>query len=121
MLSERLKLLRNEKDLSQRELANILNISNGTIAMYETNKRQPDNDTLSKIADFFNVSIDYLLGKTDIKKPQNIDEKYSVLLNDEELAEALEELMDLSDNDKKEIIDYIKFKKNKENELNKKI
>ncbi len=112
MLSERLKILRNEKKLSQRELANKLNISNGTIAMYETNKRQPDNETLTKIADFFNVSIDYLLGRTDIKNTPTVDEEFSVILNNEELLVAFKDLMNLSDSDKQEIINYIKFKKN---------
>ncbi len=113
MLSERLKLLRKEKDLSQRELANLLNISNGTVAMYETNKRQPDNETLSKIADFFNVSIDYLLCRTDIKKTPNNDGELKVILNDDELLAAIKKLMDLSEKDKKDIIEFIEFKKSK--------
>lgn len=66
MFKDRLKELRYKKELSQRELASILNMSPSTIAMYETGQREPDAETLSKIADFFGVTIDYLLGRTEI-------------------------------------------------------
>jgi transcriptional regulator with XRE-family HTH domain len=62
---ERLKELRNKKGLSQRELAKLLNLSFGAIGMYEIGKREPDYETISKIATFFDVSIDYLIGKSD--------------------------------------------------------
>jgi len=63
MLSERLKQLRKQNSLTQKQFAEIFSIASGTIAMWETNKRKPDFDTLTKIADHFNVSVDYLLGK----------------------------------------------------------
>lgn len=63
--NERFRELRKKKGLSQRELANVLHMSNSTVAMYETGKRQPDFESLEKIADFFNVDIDYLLGRKD--------------------------------------------------------
>ena len=53
----RLKQLRERKRLSQIELANILEVSNGSISKWERNERQPDYETLEKIADFFNTSI----------------------------------------------------------------
>lgn len=53
--------LRKTKNLNQREFANTLGVSNGAVAMWETNKRQPDLETLQKIADLFNVPTDYLL------------------------------------------------------------
>ena len=68
MFSERLKLLRKSKKLTQTELATILHLSHGAVAMWETNKRQPDNDTLGAIADFFGVTVDYLLGREETKK-----------------------------------------------------
>lgn len=64
-LSEILKQLRSGKDLSQRDLAAMLNVSPSTIAMYETGQRKPDGDTLKQLADFFNVTTDYLLGRTN--------------------------------------------------------
>lgn len=72
MFSGRLKLLRKNKGLTQTELANALHLSHGAIAMWETNKRQPDNDTMLRLADFFGVSVDYLLGREETKNPPNV-------------------------------------------------
>ena len=62
-----LKSLRINRSLTQTELANKLGISYSTISMYERSQRQPDFETLEAIADFFNVDMDYLLGKSDIQ------------------------------------------------------
>ena len=59
-----LKLLRTEKKMSQQELADALGISKSSIKMYERGERQPNFEVLETIADFFNVDIDYLLGRT---------------------------------------------------------
>ena len=59
-----LKLLRNERQLSQQELADALGISKSSINMYERGERQPNFEVLETIADYFNVDIDYLLGRT---------------------------------------------------------
>lgn len=59
------KLLRTSAGLTQVEMAKKLGISRSTIGMYETGAREPDFEILEKIADFFNVDIDYLLGRTD--------------------------------------------------------
>ena len=64
---ERIKKLRNQKQLTQVQFAEIFQIANGTIAMWETDRRQPDQKTLLKIAEFFNVSTDYLLGRATEK------------------------------------------------------
>lgn len=70
---KRFKLLRIQKDLTQEELAYDFNKKYGydykpsTISLYETNKRMPEIEALSKFADYFEVSIDFLLGKTDNK------------------------------------------------------
>ncbi|TCT23351.1 helix-turn-helix protein [Melghiribacillus thermohalophilus] len=69
MIGDKLRKLRNEYKLTQTELASKLGISRGTYAHYEINKRQPDYATLKKIADYFNVSVDYLLGRTDDPNP----------------------------------------------------
>lgn len=76
MLGERLRNLRKSKNLTQIEFAKIFGISNGTIAMWETDKRQPDNDTLLKLSDYFGVSVDYLLGRqsnTKKTRPSNLE------------------------------------------------
>lgn len=68
MFGKRLKKLRENADINQEKLGNILGLSASTIGMYEQGRRQPDNETLIKVAEYFDVSTDYLLGKTDIKK-----------------------------------------------------
>lgn len=68
MFSKILRELRIDNDLSQKDLANILGISPSTVAMYEQGRRTPDNEMLTKIADYFKVPVDYLLGRTKQKK-----------------------------------------------------
>lgn len=69
MFGDRLKKLRKEKDILQKDLADALKLSVSTIGMYEQGRRDPDTETLSAIAEYFNVSIDYLLGKTNDRNP----------------------------------------------------
>ena len=59
--------MREQKKLNQTELANLLEVSNGSISKWERGDRQPDYETLERIADIFNVTIDYLLGRSDAK------------------------------------------------------
>lgn len=61
--SERFKELRLEHDLSQQALATQLGLSKSSVNMYERGEREPGLDTLESIADYFNVDMDYLLGK----------------------------------------------------------
>lgn len=62
---ERLKYLRERDKMYQSELAEKLNLAPSSISMYERGDRDPDTSTLSKIAEIFNVTTDYLLGRTD--------------------------------------------------------
>lgn len=68
MFSERLKRLRMEKGITQKELADRLHISRSTIAGYESLGKEPDGEKLCALADFFGVSVDYLLGGTDSRE-----------------------------------------------------
>ena len=61
----RLKKLRKERNISQLKLALDLNMNQNTISRYENMEREADYETLIKIADYFNVSLDYLLGISD--------------------------------------------------------
>lgn len=65
--SERLKKLRESSNLTQLQLAEILNIGRASISNYELGIRMPDIDVLLKIANYFGVSTDYLTGRSDIK------------------------------------------------------
>lgn len=70
-LSDMLTYLRKRKGLSQQELANTLKISRSAIGMYETGKREPDLETLEVFADFYNVDMNTLTGKSPVKKQTN--------------------------------------------------
>jgi transcriptional regulator with XRE-family HTH domain len=65
---ERIKILRETKGLNQQGLALKLNVSRSSISYYETGERKPDLDMLILLSDFFDVSIDYLVGRSNIKK-----------------------------------------------------
>lgn len=69
----RLEMLRKEMGLSQLDLAKKLNMTQQRISAYEKIKHEPDIETLKLFADFFNVSVDYFLGKTDIRNYDDID------------------------------------------------
>lgn len=104
-----LSKLRKEKGLSQREFANCFGVSNGAVAMWETNKRQPDIETLVKIANFYNVSIEYLLGESSTSSNQP---NSRLSLMDKELIEYFHQTCKssfLSDKDKNRIIDFFPF------------
>lgn len=72
MFHQRLKSLRLERKMTQQELGDALGIPRGTMAGYET-IREPDVATMRKIAAFFNVSVDYLVGATDVRQPARGD------------------------------------------------
>lgn len=65
LLQDRLKELRDKESISQKKLGEILNMSQQAIAKWETGAASPDPVMLIKIADYFGVSIDYLVGRTD--------------------------------------------------------
>lgn len=92
MFGDRLKLLRKNSGYTQKELGEKLNISARVVGYYESNERFPDKDTLTGIADFFNVSVDYLLGRTDIKNANN-NSKINIDKNEKDVEELLEETM----------------------------
>lgn len=72
----RIKQLRDENDWTQLELSKKMNCAMSSIAMYEKGDRKPSLEILVKLSQIFNCSIDYLLGKSDIRNPEkiNIDE-----------------------------------------------
>ena len=63
--AEQLKFLREDEGLSQNDFAKLLNISKQTVSAWERGTQETDYETLIKIALFFNVSVDYLLGLVD--------------------------------------------------------
>ena len=78
----RIKELRIEKGLLQSDVAKYLGKSERIVGFYERGERDPNTDTLIKLSELFNVSIDYILGKSDIKVSQKVN------LNDIDIAFA---------------------------------
>ena len=103
MLGNRLRMLRTQRKLTQEEVAQKIGVARTTYAMYEQNSREPDNVTLQKLADFFDVSTDYLLGRTDNPTPPGEKAKpyYALTEKDErDIARDLERMMsDLESNE----------------------
>ena len=64
-----MKSLRENKELTQEQLAKLVNLSQQTIGHYEVDRAKPDLETLQKFAEIFNCSVDYLLGRTDVPNP----------------------------------------------------
>lgn len=65
---ERLRELREEKNIARDALAAVLNVSYSAVSKYETNVRFPDREALIKLADFFDVSLDYLLCRSNVRE-----------------------------------------------------
>lgn len=113
MLGDRLKELRLNNGLKQSDLLKKFNLSSARYSQYENDKRVPDYELLIKFADFYNVSIDYLLGRTNVIKPENIDENDLLAkLNtaDSETKASVEQFLNY--------LLYEKERKNKEKEDN---
>jgi len=91
----RLTTLRKQKKLLQADVASKIGIARATYGAYEQGTRQPDFETLEKIADFFEVSVDYLLGRTEnlYLTPEEKDEaEFQSFVNDPELGIWYKEL-----------------------------
>lgn len=73
----RIKELRESRKIKQKEMAEILQVPNNTYNQWENEKRQPDHDMLVRIAEYFGVTVDYLLGREEEpqkeKSPSNMD------------------------------------------------
>ncbi len=107
-IGEKLAELRRQKGLSQAELARLLNLGQSTIAMYEKNKRAPDYHQLARLADFFNVSVDYLLGRKreDEKDAPPPNENLLAAARDPLFRKLLVQIPDLSEEEKRSVAEH---------------
>lgn len=112
----RLKFLREEKGLFQSDIAKILGISIAAVGFYENEKRDMSPDTIIKLAEYFGVTTDYLLGKSDVRNPaQQIDD----ILNEAMIGMSKQEYDKLTETQKKQIRDFAIFVKNQSEEKKK--
>lgn len=86
-----LKALRAKANLSQKELADIVCVSQQSINKYENHNVEPNIETLCLLADCFETSIDYLVGRTENESPV-IAEKYTIKASEKKLIEAYRRL-----------------------------
>lgn len=107
-LGERLKTIRNELGLEAQFVAEKLNIAKSTYSGYENDKTKPSIEMLESLSNFYNVSVDYLLGRTMIKKSD--DPGF--------ISIAAHALDNLSEDDQKELLEYAKILKKKRDSLN---
>ncbi|MBA4536394.1 helix-turn-helix transcriptional regulator [Bacillus aquiflavi] len=115
MLGERLKELRLERKLTQEQLGKGINVTKVSISGYENGNRTPDTETLQKIADYFNVSTDYLLGRSDNRSRVNSDEEFKNIINDPELERWFKELPKSDEDDLRKLKKMWEIIKNEEN------
>lgn len=102
----RLKYLRTERGENLEKVAEYLNVSIQTISNYENEKRDMTPDTIIKLAEYFDVSTDYLLGKSDIRNPQNTEQD---ILNEALIGMSREEYDKLTEEQKERIRKFIRF------------
>jgi len=109
MFHIRLKGLREAAGYSQYAFADAIGVAQSTVGNWESGKREPNFETTQKIADFFGVSVDYLLGRIEIKNgPAEAEPKKQPDMED--LRFALSgEVKDLTDEEFAEIMNYLRF------------
>lgn len=112
-----LSQLRKERELGQKELAALLNMSIGTISNYENNVHAPDLATLCKLADFFHVTTDYLLGRTGYRCPPEQLNRY--ITSDYTIHGLTTTLLSLDMKSRDSVINYVNYLKDTQPNLRK--
>ena len=108
---ERLISLRKEKNLTQDKFAELMGVSKSTISMYENGRRTPDFELEEKIADFFNVDLDYLRGRTNIKNKYQFDNlNTKISSNIKEELKSQDDIITTYNLTPDELIEYEKIK-----------
>lgn len=100
MLGKRIRKLRLERGVTQSELSNYLGLTPKMVSFYELEQRFPPQDIIIKLADYFNVSADYLLGRSEIRNSDELLKEYSSLYNKspKEIEEYINLLKSYNDN-----------------------
>ena len=104
---QRLIELREEQGIFQKELAAQMNVSISTVSNYENDVHYPDVTILCKLADYFHVTIDYLLGRTDYRyDPATLNRRLS---KDYNVADYINTTLELSPRDISTVLEYIEL------------
>lgn len=103
----RIAELRKKRNMSQKQFSKLLNVAQNTISQWETGQRDIDSTTLIKIAEFFNVSTDYLLCLTDMPSPPTKEKTSSY---QEEVLRDIEDITPEMASEVRQFINYLKHK-----------
>ena len=107
----RIKELRNARKIKQAELAAAVSVSQAALSGYETGKYEADLETYMALADYFGVTLDYLLGRREDPEPAVSQEAAREVLAGPGLRLLLDADAGLSDGQLREIVDFIEFKR----------
>lgn len=109
-ISGSLKLLRTRKEIKQEEIASALNITRSAYANYEQGRRTPDLDTIIKIAEFYDTSIDFIIGNEKEKVIENeLIKEINTISDKGTVLAIIDELKECNASQKIEIYNYTKF------------
>ena len=104
-VGQRIVQLRQEKGIYQKELATYLKVSVGTVSNYEKSRHYPDPSTLCKIAEFFGVTCDYLLGRTAFRfNPEIFYQSFTETFT---VSDFVNTMIELSPHNRDALVDYI--------------
>lgn len=96
---QRLRELRKAKGLSMKELGKMFGLAESTISLYESGKRQPDTEIIKRFANFFGVSVDYLLGVSQEEEPEYTEDE----------KELFELMAQLTDEEAQEMLNFLQY------------
>lgn len=107
IMTNRIRELRKQRGITMKQLGEVVDLAESTISQYETGKREPDNETLLKISEYFGVTVGYLLGAESEKTPTESGERK---MSDAELKFALwGDCADVNDEDLADVRRYAAF------------
>lgn len=92
---ENLKKLRFESGISQKQLADFIGVSQQSVNKYENHNIEPDIEVMIKIADYFNTSVDYLIGHTDVRRKIEIMQTHELNAEESSIIEGYRTLSDI--------------------------
>lgn len=99
-MQNRIRELRKQRKMTMKELGSVIGVAESTISQYELSRRQPDNETLLKLGEFFEVSVDYLLGGVSYPDP-----RLKELTEKSEFQKKLDALShDMTDEEKRQLL-----------------
>ncbi|MFX3651080.1 MAG: helix-turn-helix domain-containing protein [Paenibacillus sp.] len=114
----RIAELREQRGLTQEELASSIHITRAALSHYEKNRRKPDFEVLTRLADIFDVSIDYLIGRTkqsDVVMDEDVREFVDTLeLSDKEVLERFDLMIDgkpLTEEEARRFIAFVRMER----------